>query len=405
MMRKKILILLAVSTLAMMAAGCKKEDGKENKIPEASPSPTAGITEPVPTPESNEKEAPELSKLVEERKLPALEFRLPVGEDIMVLSAGQNGKYGKSAKLAVINADTVTGELVSEGLFSLDEEGNVVPNIAKGYEVNGDNTQYTIHLRKGMRWSDGVPFTADDCVFFYEKMCVPQVFGEKLWKCFLNDSGERASFSKVDETTFLVSFKKPKPDFLKELLEQGGICFAPEHYYVNLLPEYMGNDAALAKAKSMGYSGVEEMLRATMKQPWNVVGVPNLNPFFLSEEEGKGDVKGDYYEYVRNPYYWKTDGKGKQLPYLDKLEFTRISDENQGLLLTTEGYLTVYILKEEQLKQAGEGQERGGYGLVSWGDKLHVAINNELRNFPTAYSLEADLRGIGASHAESWFFE
>ena len=53
--------------------------------------------------------------------------------------------------------------------------------MAKGYDVNEDATVYTIYLRKGMKWSDGEPFTADDVVFFYNEMCVKETFGKSLW--------------------------------------------------------------------------------------------------------------------------------------------------------------------------------------------------------------------------------
>lgn len=404
MNRKKWMRVLVTGVALLLLSGCRKQGEGNGEAPSSEVSATPQITAGASVGNA-EKEAGMLQILVNSGKLPALEKRIPEKADVLVELSGSVGVYGESAQLAAIKADSITGELLSEGLFRYDAEGNITPNIAKSYEVNGTFTEYTIYLRKGMRWSDGVPFTSDDCIFFYEQLCVPKVFGEDLWSCFTTNGGERAAFKKLDDTSFRVTFAEAKPSFLNELLEQGGICFAPEHYFVNLLPEYMGEDAALAKAKDMGYEGIEEMLRATVTQAWNVVGIPTLNPYCLSGETGKNDVTGNYYEFVRNPYYWKADAEGKQLPYLDKLEFVRVSDSSQKLLLATEGYLTVSSLMVEQVEKAQENAERGDYHLVAWNNFTYWIVKNRLNNFPETRPLETKVRGVGAAHVECWYFE
>jgi len=408
---------LLVIAFLFLAAGCKEKEGGNEVTPPVGasvvPQPTGtdieGENGRPPAADDGRKEAKMLQDLVAAKKLPPLENRIPAADDVMTEPLGTVGVYGESAQLAAADAGVMAGELVSEGLFCYAADGSIVPNIAKGYTVNADFTRYTISLREGMRWSDGVPFTSDDCVFFYEHMCVPKTFGESLWKCFLSyDAGGNASpavFTKIDNTSFQVTFSSPKPDFLEELLEQGGICFAPEHYHVNLLPEYMGEDAALAKAKSMGYTDTAAMLRAAVLNAWNIANLPTLNPFCLSTKAGANDVNGAYYEFVRNPYYWKVDADGKQLPYLDRLEFTRISGAEQSLLLTTEGYLTVGSLTAEQVAEAEAEKERGGYHVVAWSELWYWAVDNSLGNFPETASYEAKVRGFGAAHAEGWYFK
>ncbi len=416
--RGKKKMLLAVGVLAAMLCGCsacKKEEGPD--VPE-SVTLTPGSVEEQDEQKNPEqgaetqwsyKEAPTLQALTETGKLPTVEERLPAEGYIYWLGEIPTGKYGDDVQFAVENADEMTGELVSEGLFTYSNTGTITSNIAKHYVVNSDFTTYTIELRKGMRWSDGVPFTADDCVFFYEKMCLPEVFGEPLWECFqvYDDKGkpQKATFRKVDTYTFEVTFLQSKPEFLQQLLQQGGICFAPEHYYVNLLPEYMGADAAKAKAADMGFASTEEMLRETVAKSWNVPGVPTLNPYVISTEEGNNDVFGDYYEFVRNPYYWKTDSQGQQLPYMDRLGFTRISGESQKMLLTTEGFLSVSELNGEQVAEAQAGAARGDYRVIAWTSSLAYAVKNSLKNFPERCPYEEVLRGIGAAHPEYWYIE
>lgn len=414
--RNMVKSLLVIAVL-FLAAGCKEKEGKNEVTPPVGASVVVQPTGPEkegedntePSADEKRKEAQMLQDLVAAGKLPPLEKRIPAADNVMTEPLGTVGRYGESAQLAAADAGIMAGELVSEGLFRYAADGSIVPNIAKGYTVNADFTIYTISLREGMRWSDGVPFTSDDCIFFYEHLCVPKSFGDSLWKCFLSyDTGGNASpavFTKIDNTSFQVAFSSPKPDFLGELMEQGGICFAPEHYHVNLLPEYMGEDAALAKAKSMGYADTAAMLRAAVLNAWNIANLPTLNSFCLSTKAGANDVNGAYYEFVRNPYYWKVDADGKQLPYLDRLEFTRISGAEQSLLLTTEGYLTVGSLTAEQVAEAEAAKERGGYHVVSWSGLLYWAVDNRLGNFPENAAHEAELRGAGAAHAEGWYFK
>lgn len=380
-------------------AGANDVQGNEND-PEGTKAPVSGFTA--------FSEAEMLQRAVETRTLPAVEQRLPKKEDVVIVENRVVGGYGADVQFATENADTLTGALVSEGLFCYADNGTIAPNIAKAYTVNSDFTKYTIYLREGLRWSDGVLFTADDCIFFYEEMCLPETFGEPLWQCFTVQNGsktERAVMKKLDAYSFEVLFPASKPEFLNELLAQGGICFAPEHYHVNLLPEYMGEDAAKAKAADMGYASTAEMLRETVVNAWNTPGVPTLNPYVLSTEEGTCDVKGNYYEFVRNPYYWKVDVTGKQLPYMDRLGFTRISDESQKMLLTTEGFLSVSLLSGDQVAEAQAGAGRGEYRVITWTENASFAVKNALKNFPESCPFEETVRGVGAAHAEYWYME
>ena len=166
--------ILVVTLFALcVCSGCK--EGGE--VPEGT-TPTSGASD-VQTgenrPEGTEtpvsgfdtySEALMLQQAVEARVLPAVERRLPKEADVVIVDKTLTGAYGADVQFATENADTLTGALVSEGLFCYAEDGTIAPNIAKSYTVNSDFTKYTIYLREGLRWSDGVLFTSDDCVFF-----------------------------------------------------------------------------------------------------------------------------------------------------------------------------------------------------------------------------------------------
>ena len=313
--------------------------------------------------------------------LPAVEERIPSAEGVMVENVEQVGSYGdENIKMVLTDAGWGTGKPIEQGLFRFNSEGEVEPNVAKGYDVNDDATEYTIHLREGMKWSDGVDFTAEDCVFFYDHMCVPETFGKSLWDCFKASDGSIATFTKVDDYTFTVSFDVPKPNFINELCINAKWCFAPKHYHETILPEFIGEEAAQAKAEEMGFADVATMGKETGYYYWNVPGVPTLNPWVLSTEPGKSDVEGDYFEFVRNPYYWKVDQNGQQLPYVDKIEYTKISDASQVLIKTLAGEVTIADAGWNDIETLTENADSVGYHIVQWPSSSwgHAASQLEL---------------------------
>lgn len=235
-----------------------------------------------------------------------------------------------------------------------------------------------------MKWSDGEDFTAADCVFFYDHMCVPEVFGKSLWDCFKvtdPDTGEEtiAEFEQIDDTTFTITFQYPKSQFLEELAINAKWCYAPQHYMEQMLPEFIGEDATLEKAQEMDYSDVASMCKNIGYYFWNVPGVPTLNPYILSTEDGKSDVDGEYYEFVRNPYYWKVDQEGNQLPYVDKIEVTKISDDSQKLIKLLAGEVTIAIVDWEDIETVQENAESVGYNILQWQNSLWADLASQLQ--------------------------
>ena len=115
------------------------------------------------------KEAPMLAEQVAAGTLPPVEERMPVAEDILVVTPEDEvGQYGGALQLAWKGSNDRwwAGKMTEEPLFRFKADGSgVEPNVAKGYDVNEDATVYTIYLREGMRWSDGMPFTAKDVLF------------------------------------------------------------------------------------------------------------------------------------------------------------------------------------------------------------------------------------------------
>ena len=109
-------------------------------------------------------------------ELPPLEERLPAASELLVIEpVHEIGKYGGTWHRGFTGpADGQNGHRVAGGdrfvFWDAENFPEVVPNVAKGWEISEDGTQITLHLREGVKWSDGEPFTSADFMFWYEHM-------------------------------------------------------------------------------------------------------------------------------------------------------------------------------------------------------------------------------------------
>jgi len=314
------------------------------------------------------KEAPELAALVKAGKLPPLEKRIPGPGEVMVSTMDTAGKYGGTLHYASYgrNSRWTIGKQTEEPMFRFKLDGSVEPNVAKGYEVNSNNTVYTIYLRKGMKWSDGVDFTSADVVFFYNDMCVPKSFGKSLYDCFYSTNpktGEKTpcKVEAPDKYTVKVTFKDPNATFLQTLTNDSKWFFAPAHYYKKLLPAYIGEEAAKAKAKQLGYSDVKAMGKETGYYYWVLPDRPTLRPWVATN-----NIDDNLFILKRNPYYWKVDAKGNQLPYIDSMEWTKISDPEQETLKALAGGIDFAKMPLSKYTVLKQNAKKGGYELLTW---------------------------------------
>jgi peptide/nickel transport system substrate-binding protein len=156
-------------------------------------------------------EAPMLAELVKAGKLPPVKDRLPA-EPLVVKPLKEIGKYGGTWRRGFTGpGDVENGNRInaSDKLLFWDETGNkIVPSVAKAVDMSEDGKIFTIHLRKGMKWSDGAPFNADDFVFWYEdlygnKEIVPTPIAD------MSVNGKPGRLAKVDETTVQFQFDEP----------------------------------------------------------------------------------------------------------------------------------------------------------------------------------------------------
>ena len=351
------------------------------------------------------------SPYLDGQDLPAVADRLPVASDIMVEDVADIGQYtdyitlmqGGSSKWG-------PGKPTEEALFRFKTDGTVEPNVAKGFEVNEDATVWTIYLREGMKWSDGVPFTSEDCRFFYEECLLTGFTGKSAWEAVkaADENGEMqlATFTAIDDYTFTMTFVSSKPEFLRELAINGKWFFAPKHWLIDHVAVYNDpNKTAEEKdayAQEKGFSDMKALGNSYTYYYWIVKDRPTLRAWTID-----GDFNDEMCVWKRNPYYWKTDKEGKQLPYIDELHFRRYSDASQALLWTMDGTAdigSVALADVETILNSDATVnliEWSSTGWTSQSMQLNLAVQDDLKrplfqdvNFRHALSIIVDRNQI-----------
>lgn len=211
---------------------------------------TAPVTLTALTLELNE--APMLAEMVAAGDFPPLEERLPPIENLLVIEpVHEIGKYGGTWRRSFLGpADGQNGHRVAgEDRFVFWNSENfreVVPNLAKSWEVNDGGREIIIHLREGVKWSDGEPLTSADVMFWFENMYKNEELVPVRSPFFNIDEG--ANLEAIDDFTLRFTFEFKNSLFLEMLGSSVNVfgghaifdgsgfgCYAPEHYNIIIL--------------------------------------------------------------------------------------------------------------------------------------------------------------------------
>ncbi|NOX35368.1 MAG: ABC transporter substrate-binding protein [Deltaproteobacteria bacterium] len=251
--------------------------------------------------------------------LPPVEKRLPL-EPLVVIPNERIGKYGGTLNGLSISYESGTSEILSWRQVNFvrfsDDNRTIVPNIVKSWKWGLDYSKITFSLRKGHRWSDGVPFTADDVVFYINDIILNKDIHEDTptpWRDF------DPRVKKIDDITVEFQFSKPFTSLLFYLGGNGSYYepFAPKHFLKKFHIRYNPNADKEARAK--GFKNWADRFRIYWNRWKDAVvnkasglEVPTLESHVLKQAPTeKGRI------FIANPYYFKIDTKGNQLPYID----------------------------------------------------------------------------------------
>ncbi len=314
------------------------------------------------------KEAPALAKLVADGKLPSLDKRLPE-KPLVVTPVDKVGTYGGTLRRGLRGSADHNGILRLLGSQGLTRWNlaftEALPNVAESWTVNEAATEYVFKLRKGMKWSDGTPFTADDVVFAIEDCCK----NTELYKsapAALVINGKPGTASKVDDSTVKFTFESPYGLFLEQLatpLGQYPTLF-PKHYCSQFLPKYNASVADLVKAANLNdWPSLFRSKCGDIEIParWGNVAKPTLDPWVITEPYTGGATR---VAMARNPYFWQVDTEGKQLPYIDTIAFGISQDVESLMLDAVSGRLDIQERHIDTLQNKptlAKNQQKGNY--------------------------------------------
>lgn len=267
-------------------------------------------------------EPPFLKAKVISKSLPPVGERVP--QEPMVVEMEPLGKtvgrYGgvinmllgkqKDTRLVTVHSYT--------RLIGYTQDFELKADILKDYEVE-EGRIFTFHLRRGHRWSDGHPFTAEDFRYYWEDVANNKELSPGGPPKEMRVGGELATFEVIDGRTVRYSWSKPNPGFLPWLAgaRPPGI-YRPAHYLKQFHAKY-ADPAKLEKlAKAEGRRNWAELHfnrdsyyeadnpERPMLEPWINVTSPPAQRFVFQ----------------RNPYYHRVDTAGHQLPYVDEMVVT-----------------------------------------------------------------------------------
>jgi len=330
MTRRDFLRLSAIVSAGAVAAAC---GGGQTPAPEApaAEAPAAEAPKEAPAPAAEEapavvskyKEAPMLAELVKAGKLPPVDERLPKDPPVVVPveSVGQYGGtwHGVSWDNSIPNFKM---KLYDPPVRWKPDYTGYEPGLAVSYEWSDDGKTITFRFREGVKWSDGEPFTMKDMKFWWEDLALNEeyrVIQVPWWA--RNSDGTPVTMEFPDDYTWVIKFDKAQwimPYVLAQGFWEWEPLMKPMHYLQQFHPKYNSAGA---------YEDLDKKDRW-----WENPDYPTLFAWHVVAYK-----VGELTTLERNPYYWKVDTEGNQLPYIDRLEVEIIPDPEVRTLQISQG--------------------------------------------------------------------
>lgn len=323
-------------------------------------------------------ESPMLAKLVADKKLPPVQQRLPEKPEVLNMDAklgfkmGQYGGVLRSALRGNGDYNAILRLVGNQNLVRWSTTGldSVEPNLAESVTKNDDASEWTFHLRKGAKWSDGTPFTADDILFNMNDLTLNKQFFSALPPMFAIKD-QPPVVTKTDEYTVKFKFAGPYLAFLEQLSTP--VAQHPTMYQKKYCGQFTekynpnGIKDLLAKEKAKDWptlfrskcGDIESSVR------WNNPDRPTMDPWVIKEGYSGSSTK---VVLERNPYFWQVDASGKQLPYIDRLQLQVISEPETIVLAAISGQLDYQLRQISGIANRpvlSENQQKGGYKLIN----------------------------------------
>jgi peptide/nickel transport system substrate-binding protein len=317
-------------------------------------------------------EAPQLAQLVKQGKLPPVEKRLPL-EPLVVVPVEEIGQYGGTARVATKRPLILEdgGLMIGhEPILRVARDGKtIIPNLAKKWQLSKDGKTLTLYLRKGIKWSDGEPFTVDDIIFWWEDVILNNEL-TPVKPIAWSPGGKLMELEKVDDYTIRLKFSAPYPAAILRLAHYDGVegsFFLPKHYLKQFHIKYNPQVNELAKKEGFNYwyelFNAKALINAGSGRAVDP-GTPTLKAFMIISKSQDTVIA------ERNPYYWKIDPAGNQLPYIDRIFVSIVSNAEMVNLKTTTGDVDFagFNTRLDMYPVYKENAAKNNYRVLLWQD-------------------------------------
>jgi len=358
--------LAVLLTLPPLLAGCgdTHDDG-----------PRAAAAQPIGQTEL--RQAPQLAQRVARGDLPPLRERLP-DTPVQVQTFGDSAaRYGGTLRMIVSGywdfggIDTVHTCRLLRHVPRTDEQGGIVTdaqgrityklvgNLAKDWAYDQTGRRITMTLRKGIRYSDGHEFTADDVAYRWRLWNDTERYGKISPVPVQRLHGEPIEFEQLGKYRFRFILPEADRRWLADQAAQLQLWEAPKHWLAQWDPHL-----------SEGGGDWDEFRRRL--GDWTDTSRPTLGAWKLAKWESTGEMIAE-----RNPYFYMVDADGRQLPYIDRIRGALVPDQEVAAMKVTAGQIDLYDtgrLQDIALLKANEARGRYTVRLVGEGPGSYPAL-------------------------------
>jgi peptide/nickel transport system substrate-binding protein len=336
-------------------------------------------------------ETPMFADQVKSGALPPVAKRIPTAPSVVTEFYGGEGPgaHGGDCNMLIANArDTRLMTLYANArLMVYDDHFKLHPDILASYEVKEDK-EFTLKLRAGHKWSDGHPFTTEDFRYYWEDIANNNEYTKGGPPVVLLVDGEPPKVDIIDELTIRYSWAKPNPYFIESQAQAAPLwLFRPAHYLKKFHVKYTPAEEIAKEAKGgQTDNWVQIHRRVDVMYNNDNPDLPTLNPWKLTTQP-----PAQRFVFERNPYYYRIDATGQQLPYLDRVIFTmaaaNLVPAKAGL---GEADLQCRYLNMRDYTFLKKSAKTSGMDVLLW----EVGSGSQLALYPNLNSKDEDWRKL-----------
>lgn len=309
-------------------------------------------------------QSPILAEMVTEGLLPPLAERVPQ-EPVVMEGPDGIGQYGGTwLRLANSPSDVsvITWRMSGATLTRWSPLGEPVePHIAKAVTPSDNARVWTVQLRKGLKWSDGEPYTADDIMFWWECDANNETLG---WTPpdWMRSGDSFGRIERIDEYAVRFVFEHPYPLFAQKLPKATILCESPEHYLRPYHPDPAIGDRKVCQQAMQAYQLPSRSALYTHIRQFANPEHPRLWPWIYQTYKSNPPQV-----FVRNPYYGVVDTQGNQLPYIDRVQFD-VQDGNMLALTAANGGVSMQArhIRFEDYTELMSRRDSQGTQIYHW---------------------------------------